>query len=899
MIPRVRWQQIQMLFDQLADMNGAEREAHLNKSCGNDADLRMSVQSLLTLDGTAEDPLLNAVGAAAESLLEDHRDRLIGTRVGPYRVVSILGHGGMSTVYRGERDDSQYHQTVAIKVLQHASVHPRLRSRLHSERHILATLDNPSIARLIDSGDLEDGTPYLVMEFVDGESIDVYCDTRTLFIRERIELFIAVCGAVHYAHRNLVVHRDIKASNIFVTDEGAPKLLDFGIAKLLAPESLSHTLPVTRLQERILTPENAAPEQVLGRPITTATDTYALGVLLYLLLTGRSPYRLLSYSQLQLERAICMDDPTRPSQMVVSKLKGESDSDRSRISDRRGLSPQRLRSRLSGDLDAIVAMAMRKEPDKRYASVEALADDLRRHLLGQPVRARHGDWRYNTAKFLRRNLFPVVTTAAAFLGLAIVAGVTLWQNHLIGIARDATADERDRAQQVSAFMVDVFSKADPFNAQGKESSAKELLDRGAEKIKGNTNLQPEVHAQLLESIGLAYRRQGHYDTAIPLFEQAVAIRRDAHPLDNRSFAAALANLAQALTDAGRFVSAEAYIQQALSVSQAGDAPPSSETADIFFQYGHFLLSAKSDPERAAKLFADALAMYRSLPGDQHLAIASTLSSLAAPAMWAGDFLIAEQYQREGLSLLRSTVSRNYPDYAAALEGLGYILTQRGKYVEAEQTLNEALQIERSDFGADNQRIAAIKANLGEIYAREGDAARAMALTTEALRIITDRLGASHYMTGYYLDALANLHLNAGNLTAAESNARQALAIYAQSLPARHLYVAATRHLIGEVLLRRGEFAAAEGELHAALEIDLSLAGARNWRSARTEASLGWLLIEENKAAEGEPLLLAAQKQLLATLGPQHPEVVQANARLAQYYRAHHRDAEAAKILPPN
>jgi tetratricopeptide (TPR) repeat protein/tRNA A-37 threonylcarbamoyl transferase component Bud32 len=814
-------------------------------------------------------------------------------------VVSILGHGGMSTVYRGERDDSQYHQTVAIKVLQHATVHPRLRSRLHSERHILATLDNPSIARLIDSGDLEDGTPYLIMEFVDGESIDVYCDTRTLFIRERIELFIAVCGAVHYAHRNLVVHRDIKASNIFVTDEGAPKLLDFGIAKLLAPESLSHTLPVTRLQERILTPENAAPEQVLGRPITTATDTYALGVLLYLLLTGRSPYRLLSYSQLQLERAICMDDPTRPSQMVVSKLKGESDIDRSRISDRRGLSPQRLRSRLSGDLDAIVAMAMRKEPDKRYSSVEALADDLRRHLLGQPVRARHGDWRYNSIKFLRRNLLPVVATAAAFVALAIIAGVTLWQNHLIGIARDATAEERDRAQQVSAFMVDVFSKADPFNAQGKESSAKELLDRGAEKIKANTNLQPEVHAQLLESIGLAYRRQGHYDTAIPLFEQAVAIRRDAHPLDNRNLAAALANLAQALTDAGRFVSAEAYIQQALSVSQAGDAPPSTETADILFQYGHFLLTAKSDPERAGKFLADALAMYRSLPGDQHLAIASTLSSLASPAMWAGDFVIAEQYLREGLNLLRSTVSRNYPDYAASLGGLGYVLTQRGKYVEAEQTLNEALQIERSDFGADNQRIAAIKANLGEIYAREGDAARAMAETEEALKITTDRLGPSHYMTGYYLDTLAALYLNAGNLTAAESNARRVLAIYAQSLPARHLYVAATRQLIGEVLLRRGEFAAAEIELRAALDIDLSLAGARNWRSARTEASLGWLLIEGNKAAEGEPMLLAAQKQLLATLGPLHPEVVQATARLAQYYRAHHRDAEAAKILPPS
>ena len=300
MIPRARWQQIQALFDQLADVDIDERAAHLDKSCADDAELRLSVTSLLDLDRRREDPLLNAIGAAAESLLEDHRDRLIGTRVGPYRVVSILGHGGMSTVYRGERDDSQYQQTVAIKILQHAALHPRLRSRLHSERHILATLDHTSIARLIDSGDLEDGTPYLVMEHVDGESIDSYCDSRTLFVRERIELFIAVCAAVHYAHRNLVVHRDIKASNILITHDGTPKLLDFGIAKLLAPESLSHTLPVTRLQERILTPENAAPEQVLGRPITTATDIYALGVLLYQLLTGRSPYRLLSYSQLQL-----------------------------------------------------------------------------------------------------------------------------------------------------------------------------------------------------------------------------------------------------------------------------------------------------------------------------------------------------------------------------------------------------------------------------------------------------------------------------------------------------------------------------------------------------------------------------------------------------------------------
>ena len=896
MIPKARWQQIQSLFEQVVDSGTGERAAYLAHACGDDMELRSSVESLLESDNRTEDPLLQAIGQAAESLLEDHQDRLIGTRVGRYRIVSILGHGGMSTVYRGERDESQYQQTVAIKVLLHATLHPRLRNRLHSERHILATLDHPSIARLIDSGDLEDGTPYLVMEHVDGESIDSYCDSRTLFIRERLELFVQVCAAVQYAHRNLVVHRDIKPSNIFVTAEGAPKLLDFGIAKLLAPESLSHTLPVTRLQERILTPENAAPEQVLGRPITTATDIYALGVLLYQLVTGRSPYRLLSYSQLQLERAICMDDPPRPSQMVIAKLGKETEADRSRISDRRGLSPQRLRTRLSGDLDAIIAMAMRKEPDRRYPSVEALADDLNRHLLGQPVRARHGDWRYNTAKFLRRHLLMVAGVTAAFLGLALVAGVTLWENHRIEMAREATAQERDRAQQVSAFMVDVFSQADPFNAQGKEPTAKDLLDQGAAKIRGNLALQPEVHAELLESIGLAYRHQGLSDRAIPLFEQAVAIRRQERPLDNARIAVAVANLARALTDAGNLISAEAYLEQAVTLSQSGNDAQNAQTADILVQFGHFALDAKSDPARAAQLFDKAVNIYHVTIGDRNLQMAQALNGLAATAVWTDDYSRAEHYQREALTIFQAIVSHNHPDNAAALATLGYILTQRGKYLEAEQVLNEALQIESNVFGVDNQRNAAIQADLGILYDREGDTARAIAATQTALKVTRDRLGTRHYLTGYYLDALANLYLKANDLPAAEADARQALAVYAQALPARHLYVATTHQLLGEVLLRRGSLTDAESELRIALDMNSSLAGANSWRAARSEASLGWLLITRDTAVEGEPMLLAARSTLLSTVGWQHPATQQATARLAEYYRAHHRDAEAARVL---
>ena len=782
MIPQTRWQQIQAVFDEVADAEPTERDARLARFCGDDADLRRSVESLLASDRRSEDLLKNAVGEAAESLLQEHQDRLLGKRIGAYRVVSILGHGGMSTVYRAERDDAQYQQTVAIKVLHHATLHPRLRSRLHSERHILATLDHPLIARLIDSGDLEDGTPYLVMDHIEGDSITVYCDSRTLFVRDRIELFIQVCAAVQYAHRNLVVHRDIKPANIFVTGDGTPKLLDFGIAKLLTPDSLSHTLPVTRLQERILTPENAAPEQVLGKPVTTATDIYSLGVLLYELLTGRSPYRLTSYSQLQLERAICIRDPQKPSQMVMTKFGGESDSDRSRLSERRGLSPPRLRARLSGDLDAIIAMAMRKEPDRRYASVEALADDLNRHLMGRPVLARHGDWRYNAGKFLHRNALALLGVAGVFAVLIVIVGVTLSQSHRIATARDATAQERDRAQQVSAFLVDVFSQADPYTAMGRELTAKDLLDRGAQRIIGNTNLQPEVRAQLLESIGLAYSRQGLSERAVPLFEQAVAIRREERPVDNHRTAAALANLARALTASGHLVSTEGYLQQALDLSRKDEKSPSIETAEILVQFGEYELDVKSNPQSARQMFAQALAIYRNAEGERSLAVASSLSNLAQAAIWLDDFALAEKYQREAMNIFQETVSRNHPDHAVALATLGFILTQRGQYREAEQLLNEALDIEREVFGAENQHVAEIDSHLGILYEKQGDLPRAIQATSAAVRITTDRLGLDHYLTGYYLSNLAQLYLKANELVTAEDQARRALAVYAQALP---------------------------------------------------------------------------------------------------------------------
>ncbi|HEY2684427.1 MAG TPA: tetratricopeptide repeat protein [Steroidobacteraceae bacterium] len=890
-----RWQQIHVLFDELLDLEEPARTRQLKERCGDDAELRASVQSLLDSDMKHGDPFQHAVGAAAESLLEDHRDRLIGTQVGRYRIVSVLGHGGMSTVYRGECETANP-RAVAVKVLQGAALHPRLRSRLHSERHILATLDHPYIARLSDSGELEDGTPYLVMDLVDGVSLDEYCDQRSLIVRDRIELFVEVCSAVHYAHRNLVVHRDIKASNIYVTDQGTPKLLDFGVAKLLAPESLAHTLPVTRLQERILTPENAAPEQVLGRPITTATDVFALGVLLYQLLSGRSPYRLLSYSQLQLERAICMDEPARPSQMVMAKFKDESDEDRERIAARRGSPPERLRARLNGDLDAIVAMAMRKEPDRRYPSVEALADDLRRHLAGQPVRARQGDWRYNSVKFLRRHLLGAVVTGVIFLGIAFVAVLTLRQNIQINKEKQAAEEQRERAQEVSGFLVNVFSAADPFTAQGKELTAKDLLDAGEARIRDNTSLHPEVRAELLESIGLAYRHEGHYDRAIPLFEQAVAIRKDMSPVDNRLVAASLADLSRALSDGGHFAAAEGYIQEALALSDVG-GPASRQTADIYLQYGHMVLAAESDPVRARSLFRNALAIYRALPGDRAFDIGESYNSLAAASTWSGDFKTAEKEQRDALKILE-VVTRSNPERTEAMGTLGYILVQTGKYAEADAVLHETLDIERSVFGQDNPRVSFVEESLSTLYAYTGDLKHAISLAQDALKLTTAQVGSHHYMHAYRLDGLADLKLQDNDLDGAEADAKEALDIYSNTLPANHAYVASTRRVLGEIFLAKGQLSAAESELRKALDINISAFGADNWRIARVRASLGWVLIKEGRDIEGEPMLAAAQQQLTAVLGAQHPDAMKTTARLTEYFLEHHREADAAQLQVP-
>ncbi len=404
-----RWRQVEEIFHTAVERNAAERDDYLTEACGDDAELRREVESLLAYETT--NPFQQAIRGAARSLTieqglpQEPGDNLIGRRIGAYRITGLIGRGGMGAVYLGERDDAQFTQQAAIKIIKRGMDTDFIRDRFLRERQILASLDHPHIARLLDGGATEDGLPYFVMEHVDGVAITDYCEANRLSITERLKLFRQVCAAVQHAHQKLVVHRDLKPSNILVNHDGAPKLLDFGVAKLLASDA-GQTQTAT--EQRMLTPDYASPEQVRGRQITTAADIYSLGVVLYELLTHRRPHEFKTASPAEIERAICETEPAKPSDAVSLETVSAGPT-------------AKLQKQLAGDLDNIVMMAMRKEPERRYHSIEQFSEDIRRHLEGLPVSARADTFTYRAGKFVRRHR--LVVAAAALVALSLIGGI--------------------------------------------------------------------------------------------------------------------------------------------------------------------------------------------------------------------------------------------------------------------------------------------------------------------------------------------------------------------------------------------------------------------------------------------------------------------------------------------
>jgi eukaryotic-like serine/threonine-protein kinase len=420
-----RWQKVKEVLAIVLEAPPSRRTSCLDEFCGDDVSFRSEVELLLSQEHQVRSQFLNKTDlamAAAAALMPETDTPSVGRQIGVYKILERIASGGMGEVYRAIRTDGVYDKQVAVKVVRHGFDVGSLIERFYNERRILASLEHSNIARLLDGGSFDDGIPYLVMELIEGERIDIYCDHNNLTIAERLQLFRQVCSAVHYAHKRLVIHRDIKPSNILITKDGCPKLLDFGIAKILTPTADAEAaLTLTQA----MTPEYASPEQVRGESVTTATDVYSLGVVLYRLLTGRSPYPMDTRSPHKLALAVCETEPARPSSVVST-----SDSDSAEVSCDFAFrvgenTPARLQRRLAGDLDNVVLMALRKEPERRYSSAEQLAEDLRRHVEGLPVIATKGSWLYRAGKFTRRHKVIMAASVAVFLALAVGIMVTV------------------------------------------------------------------------------------------------------------------------------------------------------------------------------------------------------------------------------------------------------------------------------------------------------------------------------------------------------------------------------------------------------------------------------------------------------------------------------------------
>ena len=891
-----RSRRVEALFAEAAALAPEERAALFERVCAGDAELRREVESLLRADEAAgaflEQPLVRP--AVDDSPAPPSPGLAEGRLIGPYRILRRIGEGGMSEVYLAVRADDAYQKQVSLKVIRHDLNRGDVTRRFRVERQILAGLDHPNIAKMLDGGTTDDGLPYFVMDYIEGVPIDTYCDRQRLPVRERLELFRTVCSAVQYAHQNLIIHRDIKASNILVTADGIPKLLDFGIAKLLKPEGFAEEVEHTQTWLRPMTPRYASPEQFLGKPVTTASDVYSLGVLLYKLLTGHLPYRAPDGPHTDLARLVVDEEPQKPSTSITrvetdpSSQATETTTPES-VSRARGTQPQALKRLLAGDLDNILLMALRKDPQRRYASAEQFSEDIRRTLTGLPVTARPDTLGYRTAKFLRRNWLGASVAAAFLILLAGFAISMAVQATRIALERDEARRERDRAERVQAFLQEVFEVSDPFSKTADDLTAREMLDRAAARIERELRDEPLVQAALMQTIGVTYRNLGLFEEARPLLEQALNTRERLLGRDHAAVADSLFQLGELLGLVGEDRAAESRLSRALELRRVWRGEDDPSVVEVMNHLGA-VLQHQGRYREAEEVYRSALRAREKAGEDLELATAK--NNLASLLFQTGDHAGAETLLREALDLRRRLLGQEHPIVAQNLSSLGAALGVQGRYDEAEPLLREALDMYRALLEPGHPALIEALNNLAKLTHRRGDLDGAERLYGEAIEIERSRFGAAHPKLARLLGNLADVRRDKGDLAGAEKLRRQALAIQRYALGDQHADVAESLIALGKVLVDLGRPKEAEPLLREGLEILRASFGDDPGRTAEARSILGNCLAATGRFGEAEPLLVEGYDQLLASRGAHHPSVQGALRRVVELYERWHRPEPA-------
>jgi eukaryotic-like serine/threonine-protein kinase len=747
-----RWRQVSAILDEALDCPAPERGALLDRLCGGDAVLRQETDRLLQADadeGTLLDNPHALLDFGDNDADDDAPDLPEGTEIGAYRVVREIGRGGMGIVFLAARADGAFDQQVALKVMRRGLAGDEERRSFLRERRILAALNHPHIARLYDGGITADQRPYFAMEYVDGETITAYCDTRGADLDERIRLFLDACHAVEAAHRHLVVHRDLKPSNILVTSDGEIKLLDFGIAKPLVET------PATTRTVFAFTPEYAAPEQILQAPVSVATDVYGLGVILFELLTSRRPFQ--TTTPFELPAAVVQQDPPRPSAAA-----------------HRGPVPPR---RVRGDLDTIVLTALRKEPERRYQSVERLRGDIERYLKREPILARPDKLTYRALRFVQRH--SVGVTAAVLVVTAMAGGLatTMWQ------ARVAS-QQAGRAAAAAAFMSGVFRLADPSESVGETLRAREILDLAVRRIDSELADTPEIAADMLVLIGRIYTDLGIYRDAETLLTRAIDLRRRLYSDERAEIGDSLDAIGVLQGKLGRYTDADTTLHAALTVLTRATGGDSAELATSLIHLAQLQLERAAYSDAAASANR-ALEIRRERFGARHPAAAESLTLVAEAAAREGDVPRAISLNREALDIRRSHFGDNHPAVIASLSRLAANEAEQGRYREADALYGQALSAARRTLGPDHPDTLEIVGQQGMLAARQQRYAAAEVLLREALVARQLRVGERHPSLVANMIALADTVEHLGNHREADRLYGEAVAIADSKLGPDH------------------------------------------------------------------------------------------------------------------
>jgi len=810
--PSSRWKRLETLFDAAVLLPAAERAAFVLEQCPDDPDLRRQLSELLAMDDEADASgfLATPISAGVQALATEHEASRLGERVGPYRLIEEIGHGGMGTVYLAERADAEYEARVAIKFVRGVFGAPELARRLRAERQVLAGLQHPGIARLIDGGTADDGTPYLVMEYVDGQPIDAWCTAHGLGLTARLALFREVCAAVQYAHQALVVHRDLKPSNILVRADGTPTLVDFGIAKLLDPAGIDDGDATETLG--LMTPTYASPEQITGRPVTVATDVYSLGVVLYRLLTDRPPFDLTGATAAEIERRVTGEEPPRPSQATADRATARE---------------------LTGDLDTIVLKALRKEPERRYGTVAELVDDLERYRAGRPVLARRETFGYVAGKFVRRHRGAL--GAATGVLLVIAALTTFYTVRLTG-ERDRARAAAVRADRVVEFLKGVFLQASPDEQQGAVLTAPQLLARGVAQIDTQLAGQPATRADLKNVVGDVYRGLGMYPAARRELESALAIREQAHLPEDTVLADIYSNLSVVARLAGDFVSADTFAQRGVSIMGRKIGTENAPYANVL----NSLAEAKrirGDLAAAERLDRQVLAIRRRVLPPIHDDISESLNNLALILRAEGKYVEAEKMERESLEMKLELGAPARFEVSNGQNNLALMLTDLGKFPEAGSLFVAALDARRQTFGPNAPRTLNTQQCYGMLLYHEGRFDSAQRVLDDALRRMRANLPPGHPYAGYAMKWLA-LTLSAKGLDdSARATGARAVAIFEKLGGPTHISTLRALRALGLVDAAAGDRVAAESLLVEAYDGQRTKLGPEHPETKKTARDL--------------------------------------------------------------